>query len=43
MSLTGHSRRFVQVRATSGYPPELTVKAKRQAFEALAQHRHARA
>jgi len=27
---TRHSRRFVGVRATSGYPPELTVKANRQ-------------
>jgi hypothetical protein len=30
MSESGHSRRFVGVRATSGYPPELTVKANRQ-------------
>jgi hypothetical protein len=28
----GHSRRFVRVRATSGYPPKLTVKANRQAL-----------
>ena len=26
-SAPGHSRRFVRVRATSGYPPKLTVKA----------------
>jgi len=24
-SVPGHSRRFVRVRATSGYPPELAV------------------
>jgi DNA-binding transcriptional MocR family regulator len=29
---TYHSRRFVRVRATSGYPLELTVKANRQAL-----------
>jgi len=29
-SALGHSRRFVGVRATSGYAPELTVKANRQ-------------
>jgi len=32
MSVGGHSRRFLRVRATSGYPPKLTVKANRQAL-----------
>jgi hypothetical protein len=28
----GHLRRFVRLRATSGYPPKLTAKANRQAL-----------
>jgi hypothetical protein len=29
-NFSGHSHRFRRVLATSGYPPELTVKANRQ-------------
>ncbi len=31
-SAAGHSRRFARIRATSGYPPKLTVKANQQAL-----------
>jgi hypothetical protein len=39
MTALGHSRRFVRVRGTSGYPLELTVKAN---WQALGINRHAR-